>query len=65
MKLLLAKVKGQFVASSKKRKERNCVLSDEQEQKFILILISHKENGTHELSYKKRNYIYIYIYIYI
>ena len=34
MKLLLAKVKGQFVASSKKkRKERNCVLSDEQEKK--------------------------------
>ena len=61
----MAKVKGQFVASSKKRKERSCVLCDEQEKKYILILISHKENGTHELSYKKRNYIYIYIYIYI
>ena len=58
MKLLLAKVKGQFVASSKKRKERNCVLSDEQKKIF---LISHKENGTHELSYKKKK-LYIYIY---
>ena len=34
------------MTKKKKRKKKN----------FILILICHKENGTHELIYKKRNY---------
>ena len=55
MKLLLTKVKGQFVASSINEK-KEIVLSDEEKKKIILILICHKENGTHELIYKKRNY---------
>ena len=60
MKLLLAKVKGQFVASSKKRKERNCVLSDK--QKIIYTYAEkYKRKRPHELS-KKNLYMYIYIY---